>query len=68
MTAAQFVAALEALGWNKRQLSSMLACDHNLPGRWAAGNAPVPPPIARWLDQLATAHIASPAPSDWRTK
>ena len=68
MTADDFTAALETIGWSGRQLSAMLGCDHNLPGRWAAGTAAVPPPIARWLERLARALIANPPPTDWRTK
>jgi len=68
MTPACFVAALELVGWSKRQLAEMLACDHNLPARWAAGKAPVPPEIARWLAKLAAAHTANPTPLSWRTR
>jgi len=68
MTPALFAVALELVGWSKRQLATMLGCDHNLPARWAAGTAPIPPEIARWLDRLAQAHIANPVPTDWRVR
>lgn len=68
MTPAEFAFAIEMLGWSKRQLSDLLGCDHNLPARWVAGSAPVPPSIARWLGRLAKAHIANPVPTDWRVR
>lgn len=68
MTPACFTAALELVGWNHRQLARLLGCDHNLPGRWAAGTAAIPPEIARWLSRLARAHIANPTPLNWRTR
>ena len=68
MTPAEFKAAIGELGWNHRQLARLLACDHNLPARWAAGSAPVPPTIASWLDRLVIAHANNPVPTDWRSK
>lgn len=62
MTPTRFRACLEALGWSQRHLSTLLACDTNLPTRWARGVAQVPPGVAAWLDALASHAETMPPP------
>lgn len=66
MTPAEFSAALAAIGWSERYLARQLACDKKLVQRWSGGSAPIPPPIARWLDRIAGCHERYPPPDDWR--
>jgi hypothetical protein len=68
MTPKQFTAALETLGWSQRHLATLLACDTNLPTRWARGTADVPPSIGTWLADLARHHHRHPTPTDWRSR
>jgi ribosome-binding protein aMBF1 (putative translation factor) len=68
MTPAGFRAALEEIGWSRRQLAQRLECDTQLANRWAAGGAPIPPSVARWLEQLVRALERTPPPDDWRVR
>jgi len=68
MTPAGFRAALEEIGWSRRQLAQRLECDTKLANRWATGGAPIPPQIARWLEQLARVLERNPPPNDWRVR
>jgi len=68
MTPAGFRAALEEIGWSRRQLAQRLDCDTKLANRWAVGQAPIPPPVARWLEQLTRAIERTPPPNDWRVR
>jgi hypothetical protein len=49
-------------------LATLLACDTNLPTRWARGTAPVPASLASWLADLARYHRRHPTPTDWRSR
>jgi transcriptional regulator with XRE-family HTH domain len=66
VTPAEFSAALVSIGWSQRQLAGRLKCDQKMASRWSSGAAAVPPSIATWLTQLATAHRLYPPPDDWR--
>ena len=68
MTAAEFAAALDALGWSARHVARLLKCHRNMPLRWLRDESPVPIQIARWLRSLVKAHEALEAPLDWRTQ
>ena len=68
MTPAGFRAALDAIGWSRRQLAQRLDCDTKLANRWATGSAPIPPSVARWLEQLVTVLGRNPPPDDWRVR
>lgn len=68
MTPAAFSAALTALGWSQRHLASALKCDGNLPSRWAAGTATIPPAIADWLTAWADFAAQHPPPQTWRRR
>ena len=67
MTPAQFTAALATIGWSQRHLATLLACDTNLPTRWATGRAAVPPALAAWLGKLAECHRRHAVP-EWRIR
>lgn len=68
MTPDRFAACLKTLGWSQRHLASLLACDTNLPTRWAAGRAAIPESIAKWLERCARMIERNPPPDDWRVK
>lgn len=68
MTPDVFRATLATLGWSQRHLAYLLACDTNLPTRWATGRATIPPSIAAWLKELVRYHYAHPVPQDWRVR
>jgi len=66
MTPTEFTAALDTLGWSRRELARRLACDTNLPARWAAG-ATIPPAIETWLGAWVRFAVKHPAP-EWRVR
>ncbi len=68
MTPTRFRDCLATLRWTQRGVAEVLACDDRMVRRWAAGHAPVPESIARWLETLATVHDATPIPQDWRQR
>lgn len=68
MTPDRFRRCLDALRWSQRGLAEALGCAPTLAKRWARGEAPVPGPVAAWLEDLAAQHAARPAPTDWRTR
>jgi hypothetical protein len=63
MTADRFRECLAVLHWSQRALAEILYCDDRMVRRWAQGSEPVPQSIARWIDELAGVHEASPPPS-----
>ena len=58
-----YFAGLSMLHWSQRGLAEILYCDDRLVRRWAQGSEPVPESIARWIEQLANSHEASPPPT-----
>jgi len=68
MTPAEFTTALRTLGWTHAELARRLACDTNLPSRWASGRAPVPERLGEWLAERAQRLKESPPPPwrEWR--
>ncbi|MDE2103946.1 MAG: hypothetical protein KGL39_42310 [Patescibacteria group bacterium] len=68
MTPARFSECLDQIGWSRRYLATLLDCDHNLPARWATGQAPVPRAVAAWLERLARCHARAPVPVGWRVR
>lgn len=59
---------LSLLRWSQRGLAEALTCDDRLVRRWASGDATVPPDVIEWLERLAAAHAALPAPTGWRRR
>jgi len=49
MTAAQFRAALKALGLSQRRLALRLKLDPKTTNRWARGKSPIPESVAELL-------------------
>ncbi len=68
MTPTRLRDAIACLGWTQRGLARMLDCDERMVRRWTAGSGPIPSEIAAWLDRLAAAAAANPAPTDWRLR
>jgi ribosome-binding protein aMBF1 (putative translation factor) len=68
MTPAEFTAALDVLGWSKRELVRHIKCDTNLPLAWERGEVEIPPRTASWLAKLARFHLKQPPPTDWRVR
>jgi len=68
MTPAEFTAALDVLGWSKRELVRHIKCDTNLPLAWERGEIEIPPRIASWLLKLSSYHLKQPPPTDWRVR
>lgn len=68
MVPVRFREVLRLLHWSSRSLADMLGCDERVIRRWAAGENPVPPSIAAWLEQRAATHTAHPPPDDWRQR
>lgn len=66
MTADGFNLALLSIGWSVRSLAFRLDCNPTLTHRWSKGDAPVPEPVAAWLERLALCHQRNPVPDDWR--
>lgn len=50
MTAAEFVAALDSLGWSQARFSKILGVHKNTVSLWATGELPVPQYAAVVLD------------------
>jgi len=55
---------LALLRWSQRGLADTLDADERQVRRWAAGEYPVPAPVAAWLDRLAAFHAKHPPPSN----
>ena len=62
MTASDFRARLEALGWTQRGFAALLGLAHNTVHRWALGQARIPDGIAAWLDEVLAFLQAHPPP------
>ncbi|HXI58329.1 MAG TPA: hypothetical protein VNO55_19815 [Polyangia bacterium] len=61
MTAPEFRAALDQLGWSQRGLAFSLGVSHNTVHRWALDQARVPAYVAGWLEEMI-AHMADAPP------
>jgi hypothetical protein len=68
MTAADYLAALEALAWSPGRLARVLGCDRTLTLQWASGRVAVPDVVGKWLQRLARHHRDDPPPTHWRTR
>lgn len=68
MSADRLRDVLGILRWSQRGLADALECDDRLVRRWASGAGSIPPDVAAWLEALAAAHEAHPAPTDWRRR
>lgn len=68
MTPDRLRECLALLRWSQRGFAEALSCDDRLVRRWASGDATIPPDVAAWLEALAAAHAAHPAPSGWRRR
>ena len=68
MTPTRLRDAIASLGWTQRGLARMLDFDERMVRRWAAGSGAIPPEVATWLDRLAAAAEANPAPTAWRLR
>jgi len=66
LTGAEFTAALDVLGWSKRELVRHIKCDTNLPLAWERGEVEIPWRVAAWLTRLMVFHRRHPAPKNWR--
>jgi plasmid maintenance system antidote protein VapI len=62
MTPARFLACLAALHWSQRGFAAVIGYDDRLVRRWVAGERPIPPAIAAWLERAAAWHEANPPP------
>ncbi len=62
MTPTRLRECLQALHWSQRGLAEVLAYSEGTVRGWARGVRPVPPEVAAWLEALAAAHQAHPAP------
>jgi hypothetical protein len=68
MTATELRQTLATIGWTQRGLAKALRCSHGLVHLWARDSAPLPAPVAAWLDTLATTHRAHPPPDGFRKR
>jgi hypothetical protein len=60
MTSDRLREILAALHWSQRGLAAILGYDERQVRRWAVG-APIPEPVAAWLERLGA--VAQDAPS-----
>lgn len=66
MTPAQFNATLDAIGWSRSTLAEKLGLITDRVVRlWAARKVPGPPPVARWLREIAQTVEAMPPSKGW---
>lgn len=62
MTPSRLVQCLETIGWTRRGVAAQIGLSEMSFRRYEAGTARVPDDIAAWLETLAAAHKANPAP------
>lgn len=62
MTPARLAACLATLRWSQRGLAAAIDYDDRLVRRWAAGERPIPAPVAAWLERAAAWHAENPPP------
>jgi hypothetical protein len=68
MTPTELDHALCAIDWSNGRVAGQLGCTESLVRKWLAGRTPIPPPVGRWLAELAAAHTAHPPPAGWRVE
>ena len=62
MTPARLIECLNALCWTTPVFAAEAKVSERAVRRWYAGNQPIPPPIADWLERLAKFHKENPPP------
>lgn len=62
MTPERLADCLRALRWSQRGLAAAIDYDDRLVRRWAAGERPIPAPVAAWLERAAAWHSKNPPP------
>jgi transcriptional regulator with XRE-family HTH domain len=62
MTAAEFRAHLEGLGWTQRGFAALLGVAHNTVHRWALGQAAIPEDVGAWLSGFVEFLRSTPPP------
>ena len=62
MTPKRLIQCLEQIGWTRRGVAARVGLSDMSFRRYEAGTARVPDDIAAWLEALAMAHKAHPAP------
>ena len=62
MTGSELLAALDTIGWSARTLAGRCDVRQTTVQRWAHDMQRIPPPVAKWVCQLAKYHAAHPAP------
>lgn len=62
MTHTRLSAILTLLRWSARDLAAAVAMNERTVRRWLSGDYPIPADVADWLETLAAAHAANPAP------
>ena len=67
MTPTRLREILDELLWSQRDLATLADCNERLARRWAAGQAPIPAPIADWLERRLVMHRSAPVP-EWRSR
>jgi hypothetical protein len=65
MSAEEFRAALDSLGWTYAGLARQLGMGHRTVERWASGAYGIPANVADWLDAWAAFARANPLPIGW---
>jgi transcriptional regulator with XRE-family HTH domain len=68
LSADEFRAAREAIGWSNRELCRRLGCSRSVGSTWELGTARVPVPVGEWLTAVADAIAHYPPPANWRTR
>jgi ribosome-binding protein aMBF1 (putative translation factor) len=62
MTPTQRRTALQTIGWSQRGLAARLGWDDGTVRRWLRQDGIAPADVDTWLERLAEAHAANPAP------
>jgi hypothetical protein len=62
MTPKRLIQCLEIIGWSRRGAAALVGLSEMSFRRYESGAARVPDDIAAWLEALAMAHRAHPAP------
>lgn len=65
MSPLYFRDCLDRLGWSTLWLADHLGRSQTLVRRWENGLAPIPAPVAIWIEKLATFHRRHALPEGW---
>ena len=68
MSPDRFRECLTLLHWSQRGLADILDTHPTTVRRMATGDAAIPDTVAAWLEELAAAHRARPAPAGWQRR